>query len=320
MRILNGIQYTISELSENYDRSNWWRNRITDRILAPTQQRFGSRTDAVRVMEEDWDNLFILDACRLDLFRDTVDTNRFDEFQSVVSLGSRTDEWTYENFHGGTFGDTVYVTGSPVTSKILSNEFHDLIEVWREGFDEEKGGILPSTVAKAGREAREKYPDKRIIVHFMQPHIPFVHSPEVNFREWWTPYNDFEETDADPPRTVWGALGMGLVEYDEVWESYQENLRYGFKEAIDLADDLAGRTVITSDHGNMMGERTWPVPIKIYAHPRGLRASPLVDVPWAVLDGDGERPEIVDDGIASISAEESDEMKRKLAALGYHDE
>jgi hypothetical protein len=318
MAITDPLRYAVFEISENYDRSNWWRNRITDRIIAPTQQRFGSRSGAVSVMEEDWDNLFVLDACRLDLFKDTVATNQFDEYRAEVSLGSRTDEWTFENFYGESFGDTVYVTGSPVTSKVLSDEFHDLIEVWKQGFDEEKGAILPSAVAQAGREARQQYPEKRIIVHFMQPHIPFVHSPEMNFREWWTPYNDFEETDADPPRTVWGALGMGLVEYDDVWEAYQENLKYSFEEAMDLVDNLSGRTVITSDHGNMMGERTWPIPIKVYAHPRGLRAPPLVEVPWAVLDDD-DRPEIVDDGVASISAEESDDMKRKLAALGYHD-
>jgi hypothetical protein len=319
MRPTDRLRYVATELSENYDRSNWWRNRITDRIIAPTQRRFGSRAGSVHVIEEDWDSFIVLDACRLDLFEETVDLERFDKYRRVVSLGSRTDEWTYQNFHGGEFGDTVYVTGSPVTSKVVSDEFHDLIEVWTGGFDEEKGAILPSAVADAAREAHEEYPNKRLIVHFMQPHIPFVDSPEMNFREWWTPFNDFEDTDADPPRTVWGALGMGLVAYDDVWEAYKKNLQYGFEEAMDLADDLPGRTVVTSDHGNMMGERTWPIPIRLYAHPRGLRAPPLVDVPWAVLEN-GDRPEIVDDGVNSLSEGESDEMKRKLAALGYHEE
>jgi hypothetical protein len=319
MPLLDRIRYAASEIYGNYERSNWWRNRITDRIIAPSHRRFGSRAGAVHVIDEDWDNFLVLDACRLDLFEETIDLTQFDEYRSEVSLGSRTDEWTYENFHGRAFGDTVYVTGSPVTSKVLSDEVHELLEVWKDGFDEEKGAILPSAVAAGAREAHAEYPNKRLIVHFMQPHIPFVDSPDVNFREWWTPYNDFEDTDADPPRTVWGALGMGLVEYDEVWDAYKKNLRYGFEEAIRLAEELPGKTVITSDHGNMMGERTWPVPIKMYAHPRGLRTAPLVEVPWAVID-DGDRPDIVDDGVTSVSDSESDEMKRKLAALGYHDE
>ena len=319
MPLASRIRYAATEIYENYDRSNWWRNRITDRIIAPAHQRFGSSDGAVHVIDEDWDTLIILDACRLDLFENTIDLDQFDEYRHQISLGSRTDEWTYKNFEGGRFGDTVYVTGSPVTSNIISNEFHDLIEVWKQGFDEEKGAILPSAVADAAREARQKYPDKRLIVHFIQPHVPFVNSTEVNFRDWWTPFNDFEDVDAEPPRSVWPALGMGLVEYDEVWDAYAENLRYGFEEAIALAREQSGRTVITSDHGNMMGERTWPAPIKIYAHPRGLRTAPLVEVPWAVIEN-GDRPTIVDDGITSVSDTESDEMKRKLAALGYHDE
>lgn len=118
MAITDQLRYVISEISENYDRSDWWRNRITDRIIGPTQHRFGSRNNAVHVMEEDWDNLFILDACRFDLFEETIATEQFDAFEKSVSLGSRTDEWTFENFYGGQFGDTVYVTGSPVTIRL----------------------------------------------------------------------------------------------------------------------------------------------------------------------------------------------------------
>ncbi|WP_186313321.1 hypothetical protein [Halorubrum salsamenti] len=49
-------------------------------------------------MDEEWDNLIILDACRLDLFEETIDTGQFDEYRHVWSRGSKTDEWTYNNF------------------------------------------------------------------------------------------------------------------------------------------------------------------------------------------------------------------------------
>ena len=152
MPFIDQIRYATSEIYKNYGRSNWWRNRITDRIIAPSHQRYGSSDGAIRVMGEDWDNLIVLDACRLDLFEETIDTDQFDEYQAVTSLGSRTDEWTIKNFHQQEFGDTVYVTGSPVTSKIISTEFHNLIEVWEDCFDEEKGAILPSSVADAARD------------------------------------------------------------------------------------------------------------------------------------------------------------------------
>jgi hypothetical protein len=43
MAILGRLQYATSELSEDYNRSNWWRNQITNRILALTQRQFDYR-------------------------------------------------------------------------------------------------------------------------------------------------------------------------------------------------------------------------------------------------------------------------------------
>jgi hypothetical protein len=268
-------------------------------------------------MEEDWDNLFILDACRADLFESVADTKDFDTYQRVTSLGSMTEEWTEQNFQSSEFGDVVYVSCSPITTRVVPDAFHELVEVWRDDFDEEHKTIMPRPVAEAAREAHELYPDKRLVVHFLQPHIPFVDAPELVFRDWWSPDGLFEEADAEPPRNVWGAMAMGLVEYDDVWEAYQENLRLSLDEALDLTGDIPGKTILSSDHGNMMGERTWPVPIKMYGHPRDLRSEPLVTVPWAVLD-DEDRRDIVDDGVGSSTAAEGDEITNRLQALGYY--
>ena len=313
---MSAIKYVVDELGENYDDRLWWRNRLTARVIAPTHRRFGSRANAVRLMDEDWDNLLVLDACRADLFESVADTGRFDTYRRVTSLGSMTEEWTEQNFESRAFGDTVYVACNPITSRVAPDAFHDLIEVWREAFDEDHKAIMPGAVTKAARETHERYPNKRLIAHFLQPHIPFVDSPELVFRDWWSPERSFDETDADPPRNVWGAMAMGLVGYDEVWDAYEQNLRLGLDGALTLAEDLPGKTVITSDHGNMMGERTWPIPMKLYGHPRDLRSDPLVTVPWAVLDGD--RREVVDDGVGSSTGAEGEEITDRLRALGYH--
>jgi hypothetical protein len=66
----------------------------------------------------------------------------------------------------------------------------------------------------------------------------------------------------------------------------------------------------------MMGERTWPFPIQLYGHPRDLRADPLVTVPWAVLDGD--RRDIIDDGVNSSTEANDSEITDRLQALGYY--
>lgn len=318
--VLNKISYAASEIAENYDRSMWWRNRITARVITPIHQKFVSDSNRNRVMDEEWDNLIILDACRLDLFEETIDTDDFDEYRHVWSRGSKTDEWTYNNFIHEEYGDTVYITANPVTSKVVPNQFHHLEELWRDRFDEEQQTVPPGKVADAAREAHDEYPNKRLIVHFIQPHIPFPRTPELVFQNW-NPENELEEgttidDDGFGPNTVWEALEAGEVTHNEAWDAYQDNLEWGFKQSQALANDLSGWTVITSDHGNMIGDRTWPIPIKLYAHPRGLRTDQLTKMPWGLIKN-GTRRDTVDDGVTKSYHEATETMKQKLAALGY---
>src|SRR6056297_529711 len=60
--------------------------------------RYGPGT---RVMDEDWDNLIILDACRYDMFAEQVDLDG--ELESRISLGSTSEEFLEQNFGDNTF-------------------------------------------------------------------------------------------------------------------------------------------------------------------------------------------------------------------------
>jgi hypothetical protein len=68
----------------------------------------------------------------------------------------------------------------------------------------------------------------------------------------------------------------------------------------------------------MLGEQTWPIPIKLYGHPREFLYKELVEVPWAVVKGDSRR-HIVDDGTSEINSTETAEVEQKLTALGDRD-
>ncbi|MFB6176225.1 MAG: hypothetical protein ABEI99_03585, partial [Halobaculum sp.] len=126
---MSRITHAVREIRRHYDEPDWWRNRYEHRVLAPIHQRlYGD--DGIEVMSADWDTLVVLDACRADLFEEVVDTDRFDSYRRVTSLGGSTPEWTRRNFTGGRFGDTVYVTGNPQVSKYAGDAFHEVIEVW----------------------------------------------------------------------------------------------------------------------------------------------------------------------------------------------
>lgn len=305
------LSYAIGEIREKGDSLQWWRNRFHSRLNSRAHQRFAS--EGIEIMKEDWDTLLIADACRLDLFTETVDTDRFDSFGSRRSKGSSTAEWSAKNFEG-VYGDTIYVAGNPVPSRHISGEFFRYEEVWKEAFDPEIGTIRAEDVAAEALRQHEKYPDKRLIVHMMQPHYPFVRDSDIDF-SYWNNTEGITFGDDDRARDVWDALSKGLISHDRTWEAYRRNLEYVMESVDQLLEELGGRTVVTADHGNAIGERSWPIPIRTYGHPSGVHIDPLVEVPWGVVE-DGRR-RIVDDGSTESVEVDEGEIEDELAALGY---
>lgn len=266
-------------------------------------------------MDQDWDVLVVLDACRADLFEEVADIDRFDDYRRVTSLGSATGEWTDRNFAAGEFGDTIYVASNPHTSQLASDSFHDLIEIWHEYFDDDIRTVRPEPVDEAARSAQMEYPNKRLIVHFMQPHRPFLRSENLQF-EGWHPKWHYDTKDVTGIRHPFHALEAGVTTREDVWEAYADNLAFVLDDAVTLAEDLGGRAVLTSDHGNLLGEWGWPVPVRQYAHPIGVRLPGLVRVPWAIIEGE-DRPTVTDDGVTEIEGADEAKLDDRLRALGY---
>lgn len=267
-------------------------------------------------MEEDWDNLIILDACRADLFEKTADIQQFDRYERRVSAGSMTREWTRRNFAGGQFGNTVYVSANPYTSTIAGDAFHDLREVWRDDFDDEERTVLPTAVTKEARSAHLDNPNKRLVVHYMQPHYPFIGRPDLRFQSWHPAEIVDGSTGDERPHDPWQALSLGLVERKTVWEAYANNLGEVLNNVLALAAGLNGKTVVTSDHGNMFGERAWPVPVRLYGHPEGVRHPALTEVPWAIINAE-ECREVTDGDVKPVDAVDSEVVNSRLQDLGY---
>ncbi|WP_255149709.1 hypothetical protein [Halorarius halobius] len=328
MSVPSALRYAYREIRDNYDDRFWWRNRFFHRVVAPFHlDVYPTREGSVDVMAEDWDTLVVLDACRRDLFEERADVSEYDDYRTVTSRGSATQEWVLQNFTGESYGDTVYVTANPFVSREAGDAFHALYEPWLTAFDEETRTVLPEETTRAAIEAHREHPDKRLVVHYMQPHHPFVTAPDLRFHGWqiddfddWTDKQEEaglkDATSRGRPHTPWDALYMGLVERDDVWAAYGENLDVTLESVDDLLAAVDGRTVVTSDHGNMLGERTFPVPLRVYGHPSGVRNRELVEVPWAVIEGD-ERREVTDEGTNAADDHREDVVQDRLEDLGY---
>lgn len=267
------------------------------------------------VMAEDWDNLLILDGCRYDMLADRINLDGI--LESRISLGSSSEEFLERNFVGEQFHDTVYVNANPFIPKLGldENTFHavfDLLDDW----DEELQTVRPDIVAQAAREAHKQYPNKRLIVHFMQPHAPFIGKlGREMVGGGWTMDRNVE----DEPG-IWNRLRNGEdVPLDTVWDAYRENLDVALSEVEPLLEDLDSKSVVTADHGNLVGERLSPIPTRRkYGHPYGVHAEELVKVPWFVAEGNNRREVSSDSPVESDAGSVTDEeLGDRLEALGY---
>lgn len=285
-------------------------------------RRGGRRTQnpgGIDVFDEDWDTLVVLDACRYDMFESV---NQLDgTLSSQISKGSATTEWLQANFAGRDLRDTVYVTANPQLERNRENwdiTLHETINVWLEdGWDEAKGTVRAETMTDAAIDAIERFPNKRLVVHYMQPHYPFVPS-ETEFDK--NHLQGIDDDGSDPAgENVWNQKFMGCLDIsrNELWSMYVENLDYALDSVERLLDSISGKTVVTGDHGNYVGERASPIPIREYGHPRGLYHWPVVRVPWLVHEH-GDRREIsrIDETTATDTVE-SAVVNERLRDLGY---
>jgi len=281
------LEYIAQEIKKNYKSKRWWRNRVIIPYVFGSMTRihpnYPGYENAVHVMEEDWDNMIVLDACRADFFEKVVDVSRFDEYRTAVSLGSHSSEWTRRNFQNDKFGDTVYVSANPHTTLEAENSFHKIIELWDSNFDHDAGTVTPDVVRDRAIDCYEEYPNKKFIIHFMQPHGPFIGSD----------------------------LGNELDSDKEYWQAYEQNLRYVFQYAEDIIDVIPGKTVITADHGlaHSSGIKNW---LGLTGHKSRLRLPSMVEVPWAVTDD--QRRDILE---GEVSKAGGDNIQERLKDLGY---
>ncbi|KAB1196266.1 MULTISPECIES: LTA synthase family protein [Haloferax] len=242
------------------------------------------------VFDEEWDLLIVLDACRVDTLREVMDEYEFiEEVDTRWSVGTQSAEWmakTFTKTYSDEINKTTYISGNPFSDKVIvqgryppanntipfdvsswnvvgRDDFYELDLSWKRRDDTYKV-VLPDTltnrVIKAGRERDQD----RIIVHYMQPHLPYIGGA---IKE-------------DRPATETEAKGYELMERgdvnrEDVYPVYRETLRYVLDEVEELLDNVdAERVAITADHGEAFGEMAQ------YGHPEGLPFPIVKRVPW----------------------------------------
>lgn len=317
----------------------------------------------MKITEVKWDYLIVLDACRFDYFQQVYGEYLKGDLRKIESPGSCTNEWRNAHFDRN-YDDIVYVSSNPHFSEKTSvydytagEHFHKVYDVWRNKWT--RGTVLPEDMTDAAIDIVSRHTDKRVIIHYMQPHAPYIILDE-DAKGYATPdgpagrrldgEKDFLEAKKYklkmhkwllrlfswnnilgnhpewflrkwlglPPRAP---MEYVIHRYDNrvLRNAYRANLKLVLKNAARLIEHLAGRIIVTSDHGDFLGEN------RRYSHPSNTRHPILLEVPWLVIDK--EKKTVPTDRQAKSyrdvneraaeTMDEDEQIQQKLRDIGY---
>lgn len=277
---------------------------------------------------DDWNFLIVLDACRFDFFSYFYKNYFTGTLTKHFSLGACTTEWFINSFQRN-YKDTVYISANPYINSIHSEtglnvkkrffqinakkKFYKVIDVWNFGWNDKLGTVHPKSLTDTTLSMIKKYPKKRFIIHYLQPHAPYLSNkyfakgfPKPNiytgeilsgvlnvnpklqlllrsfsfilnklfFNRFGNIFNDrLREFLHFPPASPL-AMIVRMYGLNGLRKAYADNLNIVLNHVSFLASKLSGNIIITSDHGEFLGED------RRFGHPRGSNHPIVRDVPW----------------------------------------
>lgn len=256
----------------------------------------------IDVMEKDWDNLILLDSYRADYFRRYSSLEG--ELSTVVSKGNWSLEFVVKNFQESEYRDTIVITGNQwyqKYSKLDENTFHTLINPVNVA--EERTTTDQDPVIEAALEAIERYPNKRVIVHLLKPHEPHKGEKKDQFE------TAIENEQAPGMMELYR---KDIISKEILEQSYIDTIEYIENKIQTLLVELDGKTVVSSDHGENLGEVQHGMMQLAHGNP----TPECRFVPWLEMEYDTRR-KITEDPPVGFDNVDDQAIEEQLAALGY---
>lgn len=255
-----------------------------------------------KIRDSEWDNLIICDAARFDCFEQEYRRFLSGKLERVISPATCTVDWMKKVWNE--FYDLTYFSGWPGANRagiprrgyVARDHFKRIVDVWDFGWDEKLGTVPPWNMNRA--VLKQLYYETpfdwlfgkpaigRLIIHYMQPHQPFIGETKITF---------------SVPKPTPGPAGTGLfrtsrkirklkIKPETLKRAYRDNLRLVLHWTAKLVPFLRGKTVVTSDHGNLFRDfrgrmgTYHPSAQAIAAIGKKVDQYPqLIEVPWLEL-------------------------------------
>ncbi len=287
--------------------------------------------DRVNIMEQQWDYLIILDACRYDYMEQVWQNFFTGKFSKKISIGSSTLEWRDKTFREY-YSDVIYISTNPYINSLASvkgfagkEHFYKVYDVWRDHWDRDTNAVLPGAVTKAAIDAIKQNPDKKAIIHYVQPHEPYIgpNAPSFDFHRPQPIQARLIDKNSQQQRKISikdrilriisdFCYQKGITGRFSLWRirkflkmppmshmdairrnqgkeglrlAYKENLNIVLKHVVELVDAITGKIIITADHGELLGENG------LYSHWPGSKNKLLLEIPWLEIDKTGSKIE-----------------------------
>ncbi|MCD6369382.1 MAG: hypothetical protein J7L38_06270 [Thermoproteales archaeon] len=264
--------------------------------------------------------MIILDACRYDFFKEHYMRYFDGELIKTYSVATNTPEWVEKIFD--TYKeDVIYISANPfINSRTCEGKlFYRVIDAWSKEWNESLRCVPPWGMNRVVIEILMKYPDKRIIAHYMQPHAPYLVLPVPtsfldalkHIRHWknklkftinrgkallaWKYVKILNKLGIKNAAIKFVKVRDFLIDYTlalvgekGLREAYRANLELALSYVTLLVKNLEQKhlldkrdnVIITSDHGEVLGE------YGDYGHwpPKRERYKELIEVPWFIVN------------------------------------
>ena len=217
----------------------------------------------------DWDWLVILDACRYDYFAKLWGRSKVEPRLSPASCTLEFLEWLPK------IDNSVVITGHPFVF-LYKRKFTEIIDA---GFDVELNTTPPWYMT---RVLKNRYAYvmqfKHKILWFLQPHHPLIGEPRLDVGIFSDPRAGELMPQARTSLMYMKAKMRGILS-----KAYESNLRLVLEELEKILPLMQGKIVITSDHGEGLGEPLRPQDKPIYSHPCARGEWEVRVVPYTIL-------------------------------------
>lgn len=287
------------------DYANWGWRGIPLGISKYLHRRLPLGQPSPSIWDREWDMIVILDSCRPEWIQEVSSEYDFiTNVGTINSVGSHSMEWvdkTFKSANPATLEESIYITGNHYARRAPEDKFSEFEDLnnYSGEFPAPPAHVITDRTVAVCREQTWRH----CIVHYMQPHKPFLQCDSdrrnVEIAAEWSKGHQ-----------LYHQYFKENITKQELIDGFINNLRYVLDEVDLLLDNVdAPKTVITSDHGQALGERF------IWDHHPGVQIEPLKKVPW--VECTAKDKQTLNPKDLSQVSESNEPIEDRLEQLGY---